>query len=577
MAFRRLTLAISCFTLVLTGSYSQAVRDNTKYADIIYINGTVLTMDSLNTVCEAVAIKNGRILEAGSTERIRELQDDNTVVNDLEGKTLIPGFIDSHSHFLNVRRWQSVNISPPPVGTVTKIADIVTAIQNYIEEHDIREDELITAWGYDPDQLEEKRHPRKEDLDSVFKDNPLVLVHTSGHLRVINSVALRESGIDRNTPDPVNGVIVREPASGEPTGLLMGSAMRLINAGNKERSELSFEESLGLLKRQQQYYASAGITTAQDGGTNRESLKFLSSADDIGEVYIDVVLLPSFGLIDLVINDPEYKPGRINKHLSVGGVKYYSDGSPQGKTAFFSQPYNTEVPGCDSDCRGIPNVSQEHIDRSVLKAFSNNIQFYVHANGDSAIGMFISAVEKANIELGDISAELRPVVVHSQFVRSDQLDKYARLGIIPSFFSNHAFFWGDVHNVNLGKERAWFLSPLKSSLRKGIIFTNHTDFWVTPIDQLFLLWTSVVRQSRSGEIIGPAERITPMEGLRALTINGAYQYFQEDIKGSLEAGKLADMVILSDNPVTVAPDYIKDIIVLETIKEGKTVYVSECR
>jgi predicted amidohydrolase YtcJ len=273
-----------------------------------------------------------------------------------------------------------------------------------------------------------------------------------------------------------------------------------------------------------------------------------------------------------LINDPEYKPGIRKNHVKIQGVKFYSDGSPQGKTAFFSKPYLTEVPGCDSDCRGIPLVTQEQFNEAVKTAFTGNIQFYAHANGDSAIGMFIHAVENANKELNTSSLERRTVSIHSQFVRDDQLTRYAELGFVPSFFSNHAFFWGDTHVSNLGKDRAYFLSPLKTSLDKGIIYTNHTDYGVTPIDQLFLLWTSVVRQSRSGEIIGSGERITPMEGLRALTINGAYQYFEEEIKGSIEAGKLADMVILSDNPVTINPDEIKDIVVLETIKEGETIY-----
>jgi hypothetical protein len=196
----------------------------------------------------------------------------------------------------------------------------------------------------------------------------------------------------------------------------------------------------------------------------------------------------------------------------------------------------------------------------------------VHCNGDATIDMYLKALDKANAQLKINSVSRRPVTIHSQFVRPDQLDRYKQLGVIPALFSNHAFFWGDVHTQNLGTERAGFLSPLKSAAKKGIIATNHTDYGVTPLNQLFLLWTSVVRQTRSGKVVGPDERLTPLEGLRAITINGAYQYFEENTKGSIEKGKLADFVVLSDDITTIDPARIKDVTVLETIKEGKTIY-----
>lgn len=186
--------------------------------------------------------------------------------------------------------------------------------------------------------------------------------------------------------------------------------------------------------------------------------------------------------------------------------------------------------------------------------------------------MYLKAIENANKSLNTNSNDRRPVTIHSQFVRPDQLDGYKKLGIIAALFSNHAFFWGDVHVRNLGPERANFLSPLKTAIKKGVVATNHTDYPVTPLNQLFLLWTSVERKSRSGQVIGPDERLTPIEGLRAITINGAYQYFEENSKGSIETGKLADLVVLSDDLTKVEPSKIKDIIVLETIKEGKTVF-----
>lgn len=173
---------------------------------------------------------------------------------------------------------------------------------------------------------------------------------------------------------------------------------------------------------------------------------------------------------------------------------------------------------------------------------------------------------------GDPKADQRTVVIHSQFMRPDQLDSFVEYKFIPSFFTNHAFFWGDVHIQNLGKERAFFLSPMKSAQAKGLHYTNHSDYLVTPLNPLFVLWSAVARTSRSGVILGPEERVTPMEALKALTINGAYEYFEEKAKGSIEPGKLADLVLLEKNPLKVETNAIKEIKVVETFKEGKSVY-----
>jgi predicted amidohydrolase YtcJ len=268
-----------------------------------------------------------------------------------------------------------------------------------------------------------------------------------------------------------------------------------------------------------------------------------------------------------------YKYGVLNNHLKLNGFKLFADGSPQGKTAFFTESYLTEVPGCDkNECHGIPTITQEKFNDAIVTAFKNNIQPYVHCNGDAAIDMYIKAVKYADAQLNTTALARRPVVIHAQFTRADQLDSYKELGMLPSFFTNHTFFWGDVHIRNLGKERAFFESPVNSALKKGITFTNHTDFGVTPINQIFTIWTAVNRLSRSGVIVGPDERITPIEALRAVTINGAYEYFEEATKGSIEKGKLADFAILTNNPLTVNPATIKDIEVLETIKEGKTIF-----
>ncbi|RYY35099.1 MAG: amidohydrolase [Sphingobacteriaceae bacterium] len=538
-------------------------------ADVIYINGKVLTMDSANSIAQAVAVKDGKILLVGTSAAVSKLKNAQTTVIDLKGKTLMPGIIDGHSHFMSLGRFKTVDISPPPVGTVKTIADIVKAIKEYQVKNKIPKGEWISARGYDPDQLVEKRHPEKEDLDAAFPDNPVILTHTSGHMSVVNSKALEVSGVTEATADPAGGQLVRKPNSMEPTGLLLEKARSVLKMGG---NTTSLGEQLELLKKQQDYYASYGITTAQDGSTSFESVELLQKAAERKLLFIDIEALPAYPIIDKLIGNPAYTFGVNNNHLVLQGSKIIADGSPQGRTAFFKQPYLTPVPGCDHDCTGIPTITTADLDSALIKLFKNNIHPFVHCNGDATIDMYIKAVTDAGKKLNVKSTDRRPVIIHSQFARPDQLDSYKQLGMVPALFTNHAFFWGDTHVQNLGKERAFFLSPTKTALKKGIVFTNHTDFGVTPLNQMFLLWTSVVRKSRSGVVIGPDERLTPMEGLRAITINGAYQYFEEKTKGSLEAGKLADMIIISADPLTIPVDKIKDIAVLETIKEGKTVY-----
>jgi predicted amidohydrolase YtcJ len=542
-------------------------------ADKIFVHGKIITVDSSNTIAEAVAVKDGKILAVGSSKEILKLKGSQTEVVDLAGKTLIPGLVDGHSHFMSLGRDNIADLNPPPVGGVKNIADIITALQKFKTDKHLSDTDWITGAGYDQEQLAELRHPTKEDLDAAFPTNPVVISHVSGHMVIANSAALRISGIDASTPNPPGGVIVRKPGSNEPAGLLQEHASGLLKRRGGGRGKLTLDQQLEQIKKEEDLYASFGITTAQDGYTSVESLQLLKKAAAQNALYIDIETLPGYATLDKVLNNPDYQFGVLQNHLKLEGFKLIADGSPQGKTAYFSQPYLTDVPGCEGDeCRGVPTVTQDEFNAAILKGYKNNIQTFVHCNGDATIDMYIKAVNYADSALGTSSNGRRSVIIHSQFARADQLDSYKSLGMVPSFFTNHTFFWGDVHVKNLGEKRGFYESPLKSALKKGIVFANHTDYPVTPINQMFLLWSSVARESRSGKIIGPENRLTVAEGLRAITINGAYLYYEEKSKGSIEKGKLADFAILSADPLTIPTVKIKDISVLETIKEGKTIY-----
>lgn len=250
-----------------------------------------------------------------------------------------------------------------------------------------------------------------------------------------------------------------------------------------------------------------------------------------------------------------------------------ADGSPQGKTAYFTEAFLTPVPGCESNCKGLPSISQKSMNDLFVMAYKDDNQLFIHGNGDGSIDMILEAHKYACEKLNQpLDKDRRTVVIHSQFVRADQMDTYVKYNILPSFFTNHAYFWGDVHVENLGEEGAFALSPIASASKLGLKFTNHSDATVTPIDPLFTVWSAVNRISRTGRIIGPKEKATPYQALKAITSHAAFEYFEENSKGSLSKGKLADFVILDKDPLSVDPMEIKDIKVVETIKEGKSIF-----
>jgi predicted amidohydrolase YtcJ len=333
------------------------------------------------------------------------------------------------------------------------------------------------------------------------------------------------------------------------------------------------EVDLDLIKRAVAHYAANGYTTASEALVMGEKMPVIEAAAKAGAFSIDVIALPAFTMAAELVGTGKIAWGEYRDGLKYAGLKMAVDGSPQGKTAYLTRPFLTPVPGCKTDCRGFPNLTQEQVNQLFLLTYKHGVQMFSHCNGDAAVDMMIAGHENAEKALATPGKDRRTIIIHSQIMRPDQLDAYAKHGLLPSFFTNHVYYWGEVHHANLGPERAAFISPMASAFKRGIRATNHTDATVTPTDPMFLLWTAVNRVTREGRVLGEAERVTPYQGLQAITVNGAYEYFEEASKGTLEAGKRADLVILDRNPVKVAPMTIKDIRVVETIKDGKRVYV----
>jgi predicted amidohydrolase YtcJ len=536
-------------------------------ADTIYTGGTILTVNDAKPTVEAVAVKDGKILMAGTTAEVEAMhKTSKTKIVDLAGKTLVPGFIDAHSHFMFALDMPTqANVSAPPVGPVKSIPDMIAALKETQKQLNIQKGDWIVGWGYDGNELAEGREATRDDLDPAFPDNPVMVIHVSGHGAVLNSIALNKFNITAKTPTPPGGVILRKPGTNEPAGLLMETAYLPVFAALPKPSEA---EMLDRMNAAQQIYASNGYTTAQEGATHGHDVDFLKKAASQNRLYIDIVSLPLFiDLADVLAKYPANTWGIYDNRLKLGGVKTVFDGSPQGKTAFFTKPYLTGGPSGQKNWHGEPGFTEAVFMKYMKPLYDNNLRTFNHCNGDASIDMYLDIQEKMGGK-----PELRPVIIHSQFVRPDQLDRYVKLGIIPAMYPMHTYFFGDVHIKNLGMDRASFMSPTQSALKKGLHVTLHSDFNVLPLDPMLIMWTAMNRTTRTGVVLGAGERLTAEQALKAITLDSAYEYVEEDTKGSIEAGKLADFTILSGNPITTQGDALKTIKVVETIKEDKSIF-----
>ena len=542
-------------------------------ADIIYFGGDIITMaGDTATYAEVLAVKDGKIIFVGSKAGADSLKADSTAMNDLQGKTLLPGFIDPHSHFINSLSMASqANCFAPPVGTASDVDGIIASLKELQQRKNIAKGEMMIGYGYDENQMPNGRHLNRNDLDKAFPDNPVMVMHVSLHGGVLNSMAQKKFGYTSKTVTPDGGIIVRDPETDEPYGLIMETAFIPVFANLPKPTP---EEQLRQLKDGQMLYAEQGVTTAQEGATHEPDLNILENGAKNHALFIDVIAYPFILDIRKILKEhPFAEFGTYNNGLKIGGVKITSDGSPQGKTAFFSTPYLTGGPSGEKNWRGEPGFPQDSLNAWFKWFYGEHIQVNVHANGDSAIGMVLKAHEYACKALNQpLDADRRTTIIHSQFVRKDQLQKYKAYNMIPSMYTEHTYFFGDTHIKNRGMEQAAYESPLNSALKLGILATNHTDFNVLPINQMMVIWCAVNRLTRTGVLPGADERVTPYQALQCITINAAHQYFEENSKGSLKAGKLADLVILDQNPLKVDKMKIKDIKVIETIKSGKTIY-----
>jgi len=547
-----------CLLLISSCSSDQKINE----ADLILTSNKVILMTGNKQAQPlSIAVKNKEIIWIGSHKNAKRIQGKHI---DFGNQAILPGFIDAHGHASYLAfATQVANIASPPVGKINTIKELQAKLKKYIKDSNLQPGEWLMGLGYDDSLIAEQRHPTKDDLDEVSTEHPIYLIHVSAHLGAANSLGMSLANIDSKTQDPSGGKIRRYENSSEPNGVFEETAAYPL----QQLAMSAYKDPIGSVRKAMEIYAMNGITTAQDGASSPETISLMQAADAQGMINLDIISYP-IGQNGLDKDLDSINFGNYEGRLKIGGIKLILDGSPQGKTAYLTEPYYKPPHSEAKSYKGYPLIPQSEVSKWVKQYADLNIPIMAHANGDAAADMLIEAVKKA-----EITSDHRTIMIHAQTVREDQLDQMKELKIIPSYFSTHTFYWGDWHRDSVfGQDRAMRISPTKSTLNRKMPFTVHNDAPVVPPDMIRLLWSTTNRMTRSGKILGEDQRISTYEALKAITINAAYQHFEEDIKGTIEVGKQADLVVLSKDPLSIDTKNLLGINVVATFSRGVEVF-----
>ena len=538
-------------------------------ADVVLVNADVVTMDPARPRAEGVAVKSGRIVAVGSDAEVRQTATAATRVLNLGGGTLLPGFVDTHSH---VSAWSHtiLQVDGAPAANRT-IGDILEKVGKRAATQP--PGTWIEGYGYDHLSLEEKRHLTRWDLDAVAPEHPVHFWHISGHFTAVNSKALEIAGITADTPDPDGGVIYRDE-NGEPNGLLgeTGIQVPVLHLIPPKPVE---ERARGL-RLVDEEYVRAGVTSVHDANLGvfggLDELETHRHARQHGDLRVRVYALLWFDMLEdllasgVPLDEIGVRTGSGDEWFRMGGVKIWADGSAPGRTAALDEPYLGEPV-----TRGELNHTQERLDELVARYHDAGFQMAIHANGERGIEAVISAFEAA--QAANPRPDARHRIEHLLLPTDDHLDRMAAAGIVTTFYSAQIHVRGDTyHDDILGPERSRRLFPARSAADRGIVFGSHCDSPVMPPLPLTAISAAVTRETSRGGVLGADERLTVDEALRSWTLHGAYLAFEEHIKGSIAVGKVADFVALSGDPYGVEPSTIKDLSVEMTMIGGDIVY-----
>ncbi len=532
-------------------------------ADLVLKNGKIVTVNPQDKIAEAVAVKDGKIVCTGSSGELASLVDNDSTVIDLEGKTVTPGFVESHCH----PSMAGLNLCfEVDVKQAASIDEVITLLQQKAAQ--LPKGNWVKGFGYNDQRLKEKRHPTRRDLDQATVDHPIFLGRTDGHLAVANSAALNLAGITKDTADPDGGRLDRDPQTGEPTGVLREVAQVLVKALVPPYSVEDFKAGILAACRQ---LAAWGITSFHDAAVAHDAM--MAYQELLAEKRLPLrvgMMIPGIPLLEFPgyldeLKTMGFKAGFGNDRLKIYGTKFMCDGSMSGWTAALYEPYSNEP-----DEYGITVVSQEQLTAGIVEAHKAGLRPVTHAIGDRAIDIVLDAIEKALEERPD--PDHRMSIEHCSLPTTEAIDRMKRLGVLPSSSVGFIYELGPAHLLGLGAERIKKYFPHKTYLEKEIISVGNSDWFVTSGNIAQQIYGVVTRKSYTGDVVGAEQAISVKDALRLYTINGAYASFEENIKGSIEAGKLADMAVLDRDILSIPAEEIKDMQVEMTIVGGVIVY-----
>ena len=526
----------------------------TVRADLIIKNARVYTMDENLPQAESVAVAGNRILAVGSNDQLEPLAGPGTTIIDGTGMTVTPGFIDAHSHPDGSNEVTGADVNLRSIGEI-ELAMSKQAAMTPPEQ-------WVIGNKYDDTKLNEGRPVMRRDLDAAVPNQPAIIIHRGGHTAVVNSYGLKKAGVSIDTPDPEGGHFGRK--DGELTGFVAEHAMDVIrgSGGWPDITREVRQQGVALMSRAM---AASGMTSTTDSWGTAEGFRAFQDARAAGELLTRLSYMPhGTQPIYTALKQAGLRSGFGDDWIRIGAVKYGADGSASERTMRMSTPFKGRP-----DDYGILTMSQEEIDLAVEDAIANDFRIGIHANGDVTIDMVLNAYEKALKGWQGPNPRLR--LEHCSLVNPDLLKRIKNTGSIPTPFYTYAHFHGNKW-VDYGPEKMEWMFAHKSFLDYGIPVAPASDYTPGPFEPLMAIQSMVTRKDWQGRVWGPSQRISVAQAMKICTVNGAYASMEENIKGSITAGKLADLTLLGADPHDTTPDEIKNIPVLRTIVDGKTVY-----
>lgn len=528
-------------------------------ADLVLQGGKIVTMDPRSTLAEAVAVKFGRIVALGSVDEVGKLRGSRTEIVDLKGRTVIPGLIDTHGHILREGAARMLLEDLSEEAGVRSIADIRMRLAERAKQ--TPKGDWVLGYQEDDSKLVEKRHPFRWELDEATKDHPVVISTVGGHFYVVNTRTLENAGITKDTPDPVGGKFDRDPVTGELTGRLHEKAILMIKPDWPIQP--SREQAFIGAKRILNECAERGLTCVYDT-VEASQIRAALDLKNKGELPIRVRMDVKMDLFPELKKLGIYR-GFGDDWVRLCGLKFLFDGAISARTAAVAEPYLNQP-----DFYGVMSTTREIASETILTAYKEGYRISAHANGERAIAMFLDIMEEAQSKYPREDSRNR--AIHCTVITPELVDRIKKLGILPTIFGPYVYYHGDKLIPAFGEKRLERMFAARSFLDAGVMIAAHSDHPCAPFPPLMAIHGLVNRTTRTGKPIGQSQKISVVEAIKLYTVNAAYQSFDEISLGSIEMGKLADMVVLGEDILSVPPERIIGIPVEMTLVGGKIIY-----